>query len=59
MLKPLPERQVYELLELHPAPLVEPFERGSDIIVEGHHSSHASKHSIFDADAIGLWEAVL
>lgn len=49
MLKALPERQIDKLLELHAAPLVEPLERRSDIIVEGHRSSHASKHSIFDA----------
>lgn len=49
MLKALPERQVDQLLELHTAPLVESLERRSDIIVEGHCSSHASKHNIFDA----------
>jgi hypothetical protein len=49
MLKPLPKRQVDELLELQTAALVESLERGSDIIIEGYCSSHASTHSIFDA----------
>jgi hypothetical protein len=49
MFKPFPERQVDELLELHTAPLIEPFEGGSDIIIEGYRSSHASRHNIFDA----------
>ena len=49
MLQSFPKRQVYELLQLHTAPLVQPFEGGSDIIIERYRSPHASRHSIFDA----------
>jgi hypothetical protein len=49
MPKPLPERQIYELLELHTARLVLPSEGRGDIIIERYRSSHTSRHRIFDA----------
>ena len=51
MLESFPERQVDQFLELHTRLLrsIESLQRGSDIIVEGNCSSHASKHNVDDA----------